>query len=250
MDFVVVGLGLGAFAVLLGLAVRDLGPLFRRIPRDGALPWTEVAERVAWGRRCRAAGLVVAIAGAAVCLITGIALLARVSDSAGMWTVVVALVGALLAVVAWAVRYQSHGTALSTFQGDVEGPTEEGPSGSRPARRSALAGIKSSRPKLSRRAAGTDAVSASDDDREVARPTERRGATGDSAPMGALTVDSSGAMRRTQVGIPSDPASPAPRASRSTQPNTSGQVNPRRTEGTAGEPGDSGRGPGAGPSRR
>ncbi len=232
MDFVVIGLGIGAFAVLLGLAIRDLGPFVRRIPQDGSMPWAEVAERVAWGRRCRAAGLVVAIAGAALCLVTGISLLTRVSDSTGMWIVLAALLLAILAVGAWAFRYQMLSRAPSALTLGDE-PSEETKPAQHPGRKSALAGIRSSRPHLSRQSP----------DPEPAMPVVE-----DAAPMGALTVDESGAMRRTPVGAPSDPPSTPPRAPRSapaSQPKSAGgrqsegqTRNESRTTGGSGQGGD------------
>lgn len=230
MDFVVVGLGIGAFAVLLGLAIRDLGPFIRRIPRDGALAWTDVAERVAWGRRCRAAGLVIALAGAGLCLVTGISLLARVSDSTGMWIVLAALGLALVAIAAWAFRYQTIGrtpSAAASLDQPVKAAMDDKPA-PRPARKSALAGIRSSTPNLNRRHADPDLAAPIDD---IA------------APMGALTVDASGAMRRTPLGAPSEPTPSPTRSSRSTPATTPDPAKSQRSESQPRkEPRNSGRG--------
>jgi len=250
LDFVVVGLGIGALAVLLGLAIRDLGPFFRRIPRDGEMPWSEVAERVAWGRRCRAAGLVVAIAGAALCLITGVSLLSRVSDSTGMWIVLGALGLAILAIAAWAVRYQMLGRAPSAPSSMNETVEESKPS-QRPARKSALAGINKGKPNLSRRTAAAETAEPAEDDRAVVRQQGRQAASDVAAPMGALTVDASGAMRRTPIGVPSEPANPAAREQRPAQASTpvpvrgetnEGQIPDQRNSGRGGPGGDSTRG--------
>jgi hypothetical protein len=236
LDFVVVGLGVGAFAVLLGLAIRDLGPFFRRIPRAGTMPWSEVAERVAWGRRCRAAGLVVAIAGATLCLITGISLLARVGDSTGMWIVLAALVAGALAIALWAFRYQAHVRAPS-IPSPIEEANEERERPQRPARKSALAGIRSSRPNVSRRPADDEPADSSKSDRPDPRP-----AADAAAPMGALTVDASGAMRRTPIGVQSEPTAPTSRPQRPTQASTPAPARGQRNEGQSREPRNSGRG--------
>ena len=237
MDFVVVGLGIGAFAVLLGLAIRDLGPFFRRIPVDGSLTWAEVGQRIAWGRRCRAAGLVVALAGAVLCLATGISLLSRVSDSTGMWIVLAVLVIALVIIAAWAYRFQTIGRTPSVPAALDEPATEDNPA-PRPSRKSALAGIRSSTPNLSsRRHAAADPEMPVDDL---------------AAPIGALSVDASGAMRRTPLGAPSDSLSGP---SRSSDPNPATTPEPPGGQSSESqsrrEPRNTGRGgPGRGQFRR
>ena len=236
MDFVVVGLGIGAFAVLLGLAIRDVGPFFRRIPRDGSMAWAVVAERVAWGRRCRAAGLVVALSGAVLCLVTGISLLARVSDPTGMWIVLAALVVALIAIAAWAYRYQTIGRTPS-MPATLDEPVVDDKPAPRPARKSALAGIRSSTPNLSRRNVDAEHAAPVDD---VA------------APMGTLTVDATGAMRRTPLGAPSEPTPSPDRPSRSTPATTPEPAKSQRSESQLRkQPRNTGRGgPGDGQVRR
>jgi len=114
VDFVVVGFGVGALGVVLGLLARDIGPWFRRVPSGRALPGAELARRVAWGRRCRAGGAVVAIAGGAVCAATIVALLAGVGDGAGLAAVLLTLVGALLAVAGWAAAGAERWRELAT----------------------------------------------------------------------------------------------------------------------------------------
>lgn len=96
MDFVVAGLGIGALLVVIGFAVRDVGPLIGRAADASD------AEAVAWRRRREAlcAGVSNALsAGGGVILIATIgAVLIGVSDSAGTWIVIVAsLAGAALA---------------------------------------------------------------------------------------------------------------------------------------------------------
>jgi hypothetical protein len=108
VDFVVVGFGLGALAVLLGLGVRDLGPWTRPVPRAGRgdLAWAEIARRVARGRACRAGGLVATLGGTAICAVTFLALVAGLGDTAALWVVVATVALAALALVGWAVLYR------------------------------------------------------------------------------------------------------------------------------------------------
>ena len=116
MDFVVVGFGLGALAVLLGLGVRDLGPWMRRVRQGRVLTWPEIAQRVAWGRRCRAGGLVVALAGGAIWLATLVALAAGAGDRTGLAMVLATVSLAAGGVFAWAIAYAraNHPAAWSS----------------------------------------------------------------------------------------------------------------------------------------
>ena len=250
MDFVVVGLGIGALAVLLGLAIRDLGPFFRRIPRDGSIPWSEVAERVAWGRRCRAAGLVVAIAGAALCLITGVSLLARTADSTGMWIVLASLGLAVLAIAAWAFRYSTLDRTPVVPSSHAE-TVEESNTPERPARKSALAGIRSSRPNLNRRTSDAEPASQAERDHADMRQPSRQASTDSGAPVGALTVDASGAMRRTPIGVPSEQANPTARPQQPAPASNQAPARGQRNEDQPRDPRNSSRGgPGRDSSRQ
>jgi len=105
VDFVVVGLGLGAVGVLVGLALRDLAPLRSRVRADRVMVATDVARRVAFGRGARAVGRVIVLCGAALWLATLLALTLGVSDRAGAVAVMVTLAIALLAAVAWMFMY-------------------------------------------------------------------------------------------------------------------------------------------------
>lgn len=69
------------------------------------MSWFEVTRRVAWGRTCRAFGLVLAVAGGFLCLATLAALVARASDGTGALIVLAAAAIALLGTVAWALSY-------------------------------------------------------------------------------------------------------------------------------------------------
>jgi len=101
-----VGLGLGALAVLVGLALRDLGPRRWPVRHDVALPVAVVARRVRRGRSLRAAGLTLALAGASVWGITFLSLVAQVSDEHGDMFVLSALVTAAGAIGIWALLYR------------------------------------------------------------------------------------------------------------------------------------------------
>jgi hypothetical protein len=105
VDFVVVGFGLGALAVLLGLLLRDIGPRRLRVRPGLVLAASEVVRRVAWGRGCRAAGRTLALAGAALWLVPVVALVAGLSDRIGAILVLAVLVLATGGVGAWAVAY-------------------------------------------------------------------------------------------------------------------------------------------------
>ena len=69
------------------------------------MSWFEVTRRVAWGRTCRAFGLVLAVAGSFLCLATLAALVGRASDGTGALIVLAASGIALLGSVAWALSY-------------------------------------------------------------------------------------------------------------------------------------------------
>jgi len=105
VDFVVVGLGVGAFVVLLGLTIRGAGSRWRPRRADPLLPGAEVGRRLAIGRACRAGGLVSCIAGTGILLVTVTALLLSLSDRAGAVVVMVAVSAAVLGGVGWAILY-------------------------------------------------------------------------------------------------------------------------------------------------
>jgi len=105
VDFVVVGFGLGALAVLLGFALRDVGARWSRV-RDGTvLPAGALARRVARGRACRAGGRALAVGGGAACGATLVALLAGVGDRTGATLVLAVLLLAFAALLVWSFAY-------------------------------------------------------------------------------------------------------------------------------------------------
>ncbi|MBA3336897.1 MAG: hypothetical protein H0T49_04990 [Chloroflexia bacterium] len=118
MDFVVVGLGLGALAVLVGLALRDFGPRFRRFPLHPRVSRSQVRDAISWGRACRAGGLVLALAGGGLSLLTLVALFSRASDRSGGLIVACSGVVALCGIAAWAYVFRRRMTLLEMALGD------------------------------------------------------------------------------------------------------------------------------------
>jgi hypothetical protein len=105
VDFVVVGLGVGALAILLGLTSREAGPRRWPLRRDQPLAPAEQARRLAIGRAGRAGGLVLCLAGGAIVVATIIALGLNLSDQAGAILVMVTISVTVFAGVAWGALY-------------------------------------------------------------------------------------------------------------------------------------------------
>lgn len=105
MDFVVVGLGVGALAILLGLTSREAGPRWWPLCRDQPLSPSERARRLAIGRAGRAGGLVLCLAGSAIVVVTIIGLGLSLSDQAGAILVMATISATVLGGVAWATLY-------------------------------------------------------------------------------------------------------------------------------------------------
>ena len=105
MDFVVVGLGVGALAILLGLTSREAGPRWWPLRRDQPLAPAEQARRLAIGRAGRAGGLVLCLAGGAIVVATIIALGLNFSDQAGAILVMATISVTVFAGVAWGALY-------------------------------------------------------------------------------------------------------------------------------------------------
>ncbi|MCC6315827.1 MAG: hypothetical protein IT337_17655, partial [Thermomicrobiales bacterium] len=107
MDFVVVGVGIGALAILLGLIVRDAGSWWVRRAASRA-PTDPRRTRTLHGV-CRAAGRALALDGLVLLAVTAVALFAGWSDRAGATAVMLALAIVLLGSIGWAFRYtQRH----------------------------------------------------------------------------------------------------------------------------------------------
>ena len=105
MDFVVGGVGLGALAVLLGLALRDGGAWWTRLRRSSAAGREYAA---ALDAVCRTAGRLLALGGGLLLLVTLLALLGGASDGVGAATVAVGTAAVAVALTAWLVRSTRH----------------------------------------------------------------------------------------------------------------------------------------------
>jgi hypothetical protein len=138
VDFVVVGFGLGALVLLIGLAVRDLAPRLSRQsasenpvqpdaspadPRHFALAKNAPAV---WGRACHSLGQVIMIGGGAIVVATVIGIVGQFTDESGARLVLAAALLALGAIVLRAgqignniygadrrARARSHAAAVS-----------------------------------------------------------------------------------------------------------------------------------------
>ncbi len=100
-----VGLGVGALAILLGLTMRDAAARWRPVRPDQPLPPARIARRMAIGRAGRAGGLVLCLAGAAIAVVTLIALVLGLSDRVGAILVMVVISVAVLGGIAWGITY-------------------------------------------------------------------------------------------------------------------------------------------------
>lgn len=119
MDFVVAGFGVGAILMLLGFAVRDLGPLRYRSVSE-LLPIHDE-----WLAMCRSVGTVFVIGGLVVCLATLVSLLAGAGDRTGSRSVMAVVAMATIACGVWSVMairrfVAAHPTTPGVNFGGVE----------------------------------------------------------------------------------------------------------------------------------
>jgi hypothetical protein len=119
VDFVVAGLGLGALIVVLGFAIRDLGPLLWKRFSHGVFSDRD-ENRDRWRQLCHSVSNALTIAGCAVLTVTVAAVLLGASDRIGTISVAVsALAAAAAAIIAvgFTVRgYQSSSTQFPAGQ--------------------------------------------------------------------------------------------------------------------------------------
>lgn len=102
VDFVVVGLGLGALMMLAGFALRDLGPwLFGFSTSDNVLPEFETVKTTIRKQTLASIGTAIATAGTGLAIVTCAALLARTEDELGTIVVGMSLALAAVGVGAW-----------------------------------------------------------------------------------------------------------------------------------------------------
>lgn len=103
MDFVVAGLGIGALLVVIGFAVRDLGPVIRRGNADGA--GSRFGAAPDRDRLIVTTWVALSAAGGIVLVATFAAILLSVSDTVGTWIVAASVVAG--AGTAAAIGYRS-----------------------------------------------------------------------------------------------------------------------------------------------
>lgn len=112
VDFVVAGFGVGAILMILGFAVRDLGPLrYRRVEH-----LTIVHDQ--WLAMCRSIGTVFVVGGLLVCLATLASLLVGVGDRVGSRLVMAFVAAAVIASGVWSVIAIRQFVALYQEQTD------------------------------------------------------------------------------------------------------------------------------------
>jgi hypothetical protein len=102
VDFVVFGFGLGAILMLVGFALRDLGPwLFGSTREESALPEFEGAKTTIRKQTLSSIGNAISVGGAGIAVVTFSALLAKTDDDLGSIVVGMSLVLATVGVAAW-----------------------------------------------------------------------------------------------------------------------------------------------------
>lgn len=132
MDFVVVGLGVGALALLLGLTIRELGSRWWSIRPDEPLSAPDQARRLAIGRVSRAGGVVLGLAGGLILIATVAAIALGLPDRTGAIVVMAVVTVAVLGTVAWgavyAHRYHPRGSRPRRPQAGREPLPDQRPS--------------------------------------------------------------------------------------------------------------------------
>ena len=120
VDFVVVGFGLGAIMMLVGFALRDLGPwLFGANVSSQSLPEFEMVKTTIRKQTLASIGTGIATAGTGLAIVTLAALLAKTEDELGTIVVGMSLALAAVGVGAWtydAVRRSRAALVMVTSQ--------------------------------------------------------------------------------------------------------------------------------------
>jgi hypothetical protein len=105
VDYVIFGIGMGASLVLFGLGSRTVGPSlrYRQSASSGeVLRADQLVAKIAWGRFCGSLGVTIAIGGVFLLIVTGLAMVLRLSDRTATISVVVAVLLVVVLMVVWA----------------------------------------------------------------------------------------------------------------------------------------------------
>lgn len=149
LDYVVFGIGSGATLLVLGLVIRDFGPLVRHrasTDPDRVFHAEELVARVSWGRFCGALGAVLALGGTLILIATVICMYLMVADSTGGWVMAVSFLALMIVVAFWTWaffdRFGSYGI-LPERDDIAEDPVSEtdGKTAARPADAETIAGV-------------------------------------------------------------------------------------------------------------
>ncbi len=114
MDFVVAGFGLGAVLMLVGFAVRDLGPFRHRGSEEEdpvSRPWSEL---------CRTVGTTLVTGGLGICLLTLLLLVVGAGDQTGARLIVAGAAIALIGCGVWsALAVRRYTGAIAALPPEV-----------------------------------------------------------------------------------------------------------------------------------
>ena len=122
VDFVVVGLGLGALMMLAGFALRDLGPwLFGSANPNNSLPEFEQVKATIRKQTLASIGTAIATAGVGLAIVTFSALIAKTDDEIGTIVVGMSLALAAVGIGAWTYdAIRRYRAAMDVVSGQEE----------------------------------------------------------------------------------------------------------------------------------
>jgi hypothetical protein len=167
VDFVIVGFGLGAVMMLLGFALRDLGPwLFGTSATEPVLPEFEAIRTTIRKQTLASVGTGIATAGTGLSLVTFAALLARTEDELGTIVVGMSLALAAVGVGAWTYdtirRYRAAMDMVANQEQAIVAKLAPAPTNSR----------RPSAPSVSTRSAAETVDSKPEVEKPVAEPND------------------------------------------------------------------------------